>query len=122
MKRLLLVLVLLWPAAALSGFYTGNDIQERCVGTRHGEPNANVSMFNSCIAYLAGIEDAAKTLKGWGYTNHGAPTGSCIPNGVTAGQLRQAWLNHTSQRPEGLRLDAASLVLNAFEKAWPCKR
>lgn len=63
MKRLLFALVLLWPVTTMGGaFYSGNDIQERCACTKPGEPNANMSKHNFCVAYLSGVSDTAETL------------------------------------------------------------
>ena len=125
MKRLVVVLVLLWPVAGMAGagFHTGNQLQEWCVGTYMGEPNFSVAKYNQCVAYLAGISDSAKALSAWGYRNNGiAPTGSCIPKGVTVEQLRAAWLKYASKQPENLHLAASTQVLAAIYEAWPCKR
>jgi hypothetical protein len=117
-------LVLLWPVTAMGvTFYTGSEIQEDCVGPQPGEANANVSKYNSCVMYLAGLTDAATTFSGWDHKNkRGAPQGSCIPKAVSQEQLRQVWLRYANQHPGKLHLTASGIALNAFEKAWPCKR
>ena len=125
MKRLILVLVLLWPVGAVAGaFFTGNEIQERCVGTKSGEPNANVMMYNGCVMYLAGTNDAthAHSSTGAKYENGKGMLGSCIPKEVSTGQLREVWLSYAKANPQNLHTSAASLVLVAFEEAWPCTR
>jgi hypothetical protein len=125
MKRLLLALVLLGPVGAVAQFYSSNVLQELCVGTDIGAPNDSMSKYNDCTVYLAGIADAASAFSDWHYKDtNGAPFGSCIPDGVYHEQLRLAWLKYASKYPERVRhvIAAASLVLNAFEKAWPCKR
>ena len=119
MKKLLWVLVLLWPMGASAGFFTGKDLQKYCFGTAN-----DPAKYNVCLGYLASASDTAKVLADWGYKdkNNGGPIGSCIADSVTMEQARQAWLLHARQYPQQLHQAAASLVLNAFELAWPCKR
>ena len=120
MKRLLLVLALLWPVTAMGVDYeSGNNLQKLCLGTGPHEPNESMFDFGSCIGYLKGVAGAAWAFGENGYTK---PFGSCIPRGVIVKQLHQAWLKWASKNPETLHHSAASLVVTAFEEAWPCKR
>ena len=122
MKRLILVLVMLWPVGALGvvslSYFTGNQLQERCAGTDKGGPNANVALYDSCVSYLAGVVDAADALSGWG--SEDKPFSACVPEGVGKEQLRQVWLNYAKANPRFLYLPGAWLALTAIEKAWPC--
>jgi len=116
--------ILLAPLGAWAdGFYSGNDIQKNCVDTGSGELMANVTKYNSCVMYLSGLLDAAKTLDGWGGRDkEGRLWGSCTPKSVSQEQIRQVWLKFAKEHPEELHLIAASIALDAFEEAWPCKR
>jgi hypothetical protein len=123
MKRLLLMLVLLWPVAGLAAFWSGNKIQEDCFDTKVGEANANVYQYNICVSFLVGIADAVGTFSGWGYKDKdGALYGSCIPHDVRTEQLRQVWLEWAREHSGDLHRAAAREALNAFENAWPCER
>jgi hypothetical protein len=122
MRKLILALVLLWPVGAVAKFYDGNQLQARCFSDPYGGPNSR-ARYNICVAYLAGLHDAANALSALGAKiEDGAPYGSCIPKGVNQKQLRRVWLNFAKANPQHLHLDAGGLALNAFEEAWRCKR
>ncbi len=122
MKRLVLVLILLWPVAVMGQkvgvFYVGNELMELCEGTDTGEPKENIPKYNECVKYLSGISDATSTWQAWGNI---LPMEICVATGVTFEQLRQVFLKFMRQRPEEWHLAAASLMLSAYQEAWPCQ-
>ena len=123
MKRLFCALALLWSVGAMAGFSTGNELQERCLGTRAGEANADEAKYNSCVSYLTGLADVVEVLTAWNYRHVGngfKPNGACIPLSASQEQLRQVWLKYADAKPQKLHTNAASSALNAFEEAWPC--
>ncbi len=114
----LFALVAVTPAsAAVGGFFTGNDTMVDCKDTGSGEGGVNVSKYNECVVYLAGISDAAEVFS----SLEGTRLKICAPNGTSVEQLRQVFLNFMNARPEKWNLSAAFLALTAFANAWPCK-
>ncbi len=114
----LFALVAVTPAsAAVGSFYTGNEMMTLCKDTNIGEGGANVSKYNECVVYLAGISDAAEVFS----SLEGTRLKICAPNGTSVEQLRQVFLNFMNARPEKWNLSAAFLALTAFANAWPCK-
>ncbi len=118
MKRLILVLTLLWPMSLL-GDYSGNDMMEYCDGTDVGEPKQHVVFAGTCFGYLIGIISANETLRESGQLKK--PGRVCLAEGVTADQLRQVFLKHMRQHPENWHLPGSVLMLNALKGTWPCK-
>ena len=123
MKRLMVLLVLLWPLGASADFYTGHALQLRCEVAEPEKSAASQHKYNACINYLSGLSDAAKALANWGLKDKdGPPFGACIPDDVTNEQLRQVWLKEAKAKADKLEHAAASIALSAFERGWPCKR
>ncbi len=71
-----------------------------------------------CMTYLAGISDAHNALVYW--KNLQEPK-FCAPKDATQDQLRKVFTQYANENPQSLHLAAASLVMNAFYKAFPCK-
>lgn len=105
--RALIAALLLCPAAAIADFYNGNELYDRC---QRFPDVAGV--------YAAGVLDGGRTMEYW---NRVSAT-ICVPNGVTIGQAGEVMCNYLVRYPEKRHLSASSLVLNAFEAAWPCSR
>lgn len=123
MKRLMVLLVLLWPFGASADFYTGLALQERCDVSMTDKSPAEQHKYNACISYLSGLSDAVKALDNWGLKDKdGAPYGACVVDGVTYEQLRQVWLKEAKVKVKDLSYAAASIALSAFEREWPCER
>ena len=122
MKKLWMVLVLLWPVGAAAEFVTFGELNGRCADTKSGEPKADMAKYNTCGAYLSGLIDstAAQQRHIKAKLKEVALPGSCFPADVSIEQLRQVWLDATKSLPKNLRTNAAGLALAAFEKAWPC--
>ena len=121
MKRLTLVLILLWPMAALGqiSYFTGNELMELCDGTASDEPKENMVALTACLGVLLGISEAISAIKI--FTDEGHEQYSCMPNGVTSNQLRQVFLKYMHQHPEDWHATAGGLVMAAYRASWPCK-
>jgi hypothetical protein len=111
MSRLLPGLLLLGCLPASAGFDTGNRIHEDC---RSG------NYFNRgyCGGYVTGIVDTIESLQARGALPANA---LCIPEGATKGQLVDVVIRYLEQNPERRHLEAAGLVPEAINAAFPCK-
>jgi hypothetical protein len=110
----------LWLIGAISGGLastasaemTGNDLKGYCqFYPRHTESTA------ACVGYINGSLDMTrglnKMLKG---------QIACEPPGVTGDQLIAMTIKHLSDHPGDLHFTAASLILDMYTKAFPCKK
>ena len=121
MKRILLVLVLCWPVVGYSAnYFTGNDMMKNCVGTNSEEPNVNLSKYNSCVMYLAGVADAEKTYSNALQSSSIAVDDLCLPYGVTLEQIRQVFMRYMQKHPGDWHWNASNLVHIAFAETWFC--
>ncbi len=120
-RAVVLGLVLIVPSVGSAGFYTGKDLMQVCE-----QPPSNVSAYNQCIMYLAGIADANESLLMLTLTEDnpflkGLVVGPfCAPNGIGLKQLRQVFLNYMNAEPQFWHLNAGDRALGVFRKAWPC--
>ena len=113
---LILGMLLHWPTAIGAEFVDGNALHSICTGS--DGPGTN-----TCRGYLTGVADAMTAYNARNKSRHdSSPNSSCIPEGVSAEQLRQVWVKYSTETPENLHLAAAGLVIVAFEQAWPCPR
>jgi hypothetical protein len=124
MRATILAALLLCSTLVLGGFhvdnfYVGNEMMERCDRTNTGELKTNIPRYNACIAFLGGVIDATATWQVWGKITSKA---LCVPKGVTGEEAREVFLAFMQRYPEKWHQGAASLALNAFEIAWPCKK
>ncbi len=102
-----LVLALLWPWAGHPvSFISVGELLDQCDLESDG-----------CYAYLNGIADGVDIVEIW----RNVSLGFCIPEGVGSIQLRTVFLNFAGRYPELRHENAASMVLNSFREAWPCK-
>ena len=111
MRRLIVLLALLWPLAAFGGHVNGRDLVKWCEGTYLDEPKQNLVAYGTCIGYLTGLMDtdlcSARTI--------------CRPKGATGEWLRQVWLRYAAKYPEEMNAIAAESAIRAFQQVWPCK-
>jgi hypothetical protein len=97
------VLLMLAPSAASGGYYeTGNDIYDGCTTKQQ---------VGFCLAYAAGIADAAYFTP---------MSGICIPLGVQLSQVRDVMVGYLDEHPETRHEPAYYLVNRALIEAWPC--
>ena len=114
MKYLLTtVLLFSFSQANAVTYIGGNELLKYC-----DEYISKSTTFNGglCGGYVVSVVDMAATFEAWGKMTQQF----CIPNGVTTDQLVQITYKALKEEPESLHLTAASLVINALTKAFPC--
>jgi hypothetical protein len=107
------------PLAALGAFviigqanaanYTGNEWLKECLS------NSSRDQM-SCLMYARGVVDGYMVAQGLVATARNL----CVPDEVTAQQLVDIGTRYLHHYPEKQRLNAITLLLLAFYKAWPC--
>ena len=114
MKIWMAIAVMMFAAVGHAGkaearYLDGNALLEQC----EGESAVNKT---TCYGYLMGIEDTVDLYYNLGRLNKGW----CIPDGVSAGQLRKVAIKGLNDKPEWLHLPAASSLRLIFKDAFPC--
>jgi hypothetical protein len=84
---------------------SGNEWADDCSSN-------TVTRDTACVGYARGLADG---LHLW------IKELVCIPQEVTAGQLKDVGQRYLNAHPETRHLDAARLLSTAFMDAWPCK-
>ena len=110
-----LLMVAQWASA---DFMSGSSVMERCENTESRESGANVSKYNACVMYLAGIADATQSWQRWGDLKPQV----CIPETANVEQLRRVFLRYMRKYPEKWHVSAGSLALNAYLSSFPCEK
>ncbi|WP_132255060.1 Rap1a/Tai family immunity protein [Methylobacterium segetis] len=110
MRRLALALMLAWvPDHAYAFYLTGIRLQELC-----SQKNISAELDSMLNVYMMGIVDstapAAEEVRPF-----------CVPDGVSAKQVKEAVCKHLTDHPEGRRHRAGDLAATALLKAWPCR-
>jgi len=118
--KYLLMIVLLFSfnqarAATVESLYTGNELLDRCEA--YLSDTGSAAKGNTCFGYLAGIADAHDDFVAGGL--HGKEW--CKPENMKGKQLVRIVTKYLQEHPENLHYTAASLVANAFRKAFPCE-
>jgi hypothetical protein len=112
MRNLWLTVVICTAASPAMADMTGNDLKGYCqFYPRHTESTA------LCLGYINGSLDMTRGLN---KMFNGQIV--CEPPGVTGEQLIAMAIKYLSDHPEELHFSAASLVLNMYTKAFPCKK
>ena len=108
LKRLLLcaVLVIGMGGSAMAGSLTGNGLLTFC-------ENDATSMV--CKGYLQGVHDTLEQNAINGMR-------ACIPDSVTLDQRRDVVVSWLKANPSLRRVNASSLVAQAWGQAFPCKK
>lgn len=89
-------------------YYTGNQLMEW--------NSSNTALDRGrFMGYVVGIVDAKST--GWESTRL-----SCVPSGVTVGQLQEVVHKYLKQNPQEWHLEADLLVTFAMMEAFPCPK
>ena len=114
MKLKILILLSLLTGSGIgtakANYYTAGGVLSDCESKKAVEQAY-------CMTYLAGISDAHNALVFW--KNLGEPK-FCAPKGATQNQLREVFIKYANENPQSLHLAAASVVMNAFYKEFPC--
>jgi len=101
MKKLIVMLVVLWSVGAVAKF-TGSDLLALCLGTGKGEPNADAAKYSSCVQFLGNASDP--------------------PTWASDEKLRQVYLIYARKYPKELSWDAGTVTINAFDDFFPARR
>lgn len=99
-----------YPANAT--FKDGNALYSDC----SAKPNDSTYYQSDayCLGYILGVTDTLATMRIMNKRNH------CIPENVTAGQIRDIVLQYLQRTPEKRHLPADFLVLSAINLAFNC--
>ena len=112
MRRTFIAFVFCLLATNVLADQTGNDLKDYC----RLYPRKTESTL-LCTAYISGSIDMARAvnrlLKG---------DLVCEPPGVTGDQLIAMTIKYLADNPADLHLAAASLVLDMYTRAFPCKK
>lgn len=71
-----------------------------------------------CNGYLSGVNDTHELHT---ELDEGAKKSICIPAGASIERLRKVFVEYANENPKDSHLTAASVVITAFEGAFPCK-
>ena len=109
MNRFVLLAALLAPAAVHPGYFMkGADMLDACASD-HPVDQAQ------CLGYLMGVADSFSALQ---YVMGTSLV--CLPDEVTAGELRQVFVKYAGSHPAELDDQARLAVEAAFVDAFPC--
>lgn len=100
MKKLIASLLFV-PIMAHAEFFSGNDLLEKL-------QSADVLSRVQALGYIQGVADAAQNAL------------SCVPNGVTAGQLNDMVKNYLQNVPANRNKSADSIIVYILRQTWPC--
>lgn len=109
---LALGLVLSWDDTAQAHFTSGNDLLKECTA-REGEATYYQSSAY-CTAYITGAADALDAER------YMTVKSTCIPSGVTAGQLRDIVVAYLQANPTNRHISGYLLVNLALIGAFDC--
>ena len=117
MKSYCLLLALLFPLTVSASesakgysYEDGKGLLNLCQG------NNNFN-WGVCHSYLVAIHDVHGSFAHRGHLSRQL---FCAPDGVSVGQLKRAFVDYAEQYPGSLHRTASSLVLDAYDKAFPC--
>ena len=112
MLRLLVATTLV--AAPVSGqtdpareFRTGNELLTLCTG--------GTATIGYCFGFVMGVLDTIRAYETWNKWRE-----VCAPAGTTQGEYRNAVVTYLRDNPNDLDSQAASLVVLALRKRFPC--
>jgi hypothetical protein len=101
---------------ASAGFVNGNELYEMCL-------KQSTAAVQS-VGYLEGIADAGQVVIIMPQSTETSARISdwrwCMPPKVAAGQLVDVVVQYIFSHPSIWQLNAAPLVVAAFQYAWPC--
>ena len=108
-------LVILSPSRVIAS-PTGNKLYEQCKSPA-GSPTYWYDDA-SCLAYIQGfIEGAISFQELWA---NDQPKAICLPENVTAGQMRDVVVKYLEIHPERRHLPAMMSIMTAAVQAFPC--
>lgn len=108
LAALVLSSTLTQPALA---YLTGNDYKEYCTAEQH------LPKSGACLGYFVGFVDTIRLLE----HTLGSKVLCDIPIEITPAQLRAMILGYMDKHPERLHWNAATIILNMMNEAFPCE-
>ena len=108
--RLMVLLVaagLLWSPPVFADYVSGNELYKECTADIRESPGD----IGLCAGYVEGLADA-----------HGLDGTTCIPQGVSVGQVKDVIVKYLTQNPELRHFGASLLGFAALAQAFPCKK
>ncbi|WP_279023191.1 Rap1a/Tai family immunity protein [Gibbsiella quercinecans] len=116
-KTFLMLMILLVPALAHAGFYSGStllaqtqDYTKHKAGAVTAREALNSGLF---MGYVAGVFDS--------YAMQGNRN-ICPGSGISVGMAADAVMKYLDDHPEQLHYSAPSVVMLALTTAFPCER
>ena len=94
------------PQAA-PGFLIGKDLLARCMAPAQGQ--------DYCYGYIAAVYDSVRAYEAWLSIRE-----MCVPQGTVQGELRKTVVDYLAANPQHLEGQAASVVVIALAKTYPC--
>lgn len=106
MKKIILGLIV---ALSLNADFTsGNELQEWMSELK--KENGNLHSIGLFRGYVSGIVDIGDGIL------------FCTPQGTTRGQYTAVAIKYIEHNPEKWNLGASTIIQNALENAFPCKK
>ncbi len=93
------------PALTL-GYLEARDLLARC-SVAAGQ--------DYCFGYIAAVYDSIRTYEAWLSLKE-----VCVPAGTPQGELKAAVVSHLQTNPQALSNSAASVVVIALARRYPC--
>ena len=97
------------PASAQWAFVDGNELHKWCTTPQWEE---------LCVSYIKGTWDMMDLLQ----RSRPPQTFVCVPNEVTASQMKEVVMKWVNSRPDLRHHSASSLVRNSLVDVWKCKQ
>jgi hypothetical protein len=96
------------PAAAVGArFLVGKDLLARCMAPAQAQ--------DYCYGYVAAVYDSVRAYETWLNIRD-----MCVPEGTVQGELRKAVVDYLGANKQHLEAQAASVVVIALAKRFPC--
>ncbi|WP_324042048.1 Rap1a/Tai family immunity protein [Aeromonas caviae] len=93
-----------------AGFYSGNEILDRCSSDERSDNHFQKDAF--CMGYLVGVYDSYEGITICPGNN---------ANNITIGQLQLISVKYMREHPEKLNGSAIDLIEQGLNQAFPCK-
>ena len=88
------------------GYLEGRDLLARC-SVAEGQ--------DYCFGYIAAVYDSIRAYEAWLSLKE-----VCVPAGTPQGELKAAVVSHLQANPQALANSAASIVVIALARRYPC--
>lgn len=107
------LLIVSYPTPVVASFKTGNDLLPDCAADR--SETTYYQRQGYCMGYVIGVVDDEIM-----YSDALGKRLYCMPDQVTAGQIKDIFVAYVQRHPEMRHLGAQSLIASAMIEAFPC--